>query len=700
MDSNKTELPAKPFSPPLAKRVARQSTIHGEKIVDQYDWLREKSNPEVAAYLEEENAYTEQVMAPARGLQEKLYKELLSHVKETDVAVPYRQGEYFYYSRTKEGKQYPVYCRRPASSGFESLPVAAAPGSAEEQVILDVNELAAGEKFLSVGAMVVSDDGNLLAYSIDNTGFRQYVLQVKDLCSGRLYPERMEKTGSAAWASDSRTLFYTVEDHAKRQYRLHRHMLGSIGTDEIIYEEPDERFNIGVERSRSRSYLFLAIGSHTTSEYRFLKADAPMEAWQMIAPRVQDEEYDVDHHGDEFLIRTNDVGRNFRLVSTPVSDPGRERWKEMVAHRDDVMLTGVDVFKNFLVRIEREKGLPHLTVCQFESGDWARIAYPEPVYAVSPAQNREYDTHFYRYNYQSLITPGSVYDYNVATRQSTLLKRQEVPGYEMSRYRSERLWAEAADGVRIPISIVYREDFQRNGRHPLLLNAYGAYGASIPAGFNSNWLALLDRGFAVAIAHIRGGGDMGKNWHDQGRLLAKKNTFTDFVACSEYLMEEGYVSPEGLAIQGGSAGGLLMGAVVNMRPELFRVVISKVPFVDVVNTMLDPALPLTIPEYEEWGNPNDKQQFDYIRSYSPYDNLEAGPYPAMLVKTSFNDSQVMYHEPAKYVGKLRTLKRDGNILLLKTNMAAGHGGASGRYDLLKEIAFDYAFLLWQMDILQ
>ncbi|MGE0404832.1 MAG: S9 family peptidase [Candidatus Korobacteraceae bacterium] len=671
--------------PPVAKQVPHEYEMHGSTFSDPYAWLKEKSNPEVAAYLEAENAYADAVMKPTEDLQETLYQEMLSHIQQTDVAVPYRFGEHFYYSRTEEGKQYPIFCRKQGSL------------EAPEQVILDLNELAVGEQFMAVGVMAVSDDGNLLAYSTDNVGFRQYTLRVKDLRTGQLFPERIEKTGSVAWAADNRTLFYTIEDHAKRQYRLYRHELGSIAPDALIYEETDERFNIGVERTRSREYLLLSIGSHTTSEWRYMEAANPVGEWQTISPRVQDHEYDVDHHEGRFLIRTNDRGRNFRLVSAPVSDPDRQNWQELVAHRSDVMLAAVDVFRTFYVCFERENGLPHLTLTRFGSGDTHRIGFPEPVYSVAPAQNREYETALYRYSYQSLVTPNSVFDYDAQKRKSTLLKQQEVPGYDSSQYQSERLWAAASDGRQIPISVVYRKGFQQNGRQPLLLNAYGSYGASIPTSFNSNWLALLDRGFAVAIAHIRGGGDMGKTWHDQGRMLQKKTTFTDFTACAEFLISQKYTSPDRLAIQGGSAGGLLMGAVVNMRPELFRAVISKVPFVDVINTMLDPTLPLTIPEYEEWGNPSIRAEYDYIRSYSPYDNLRAQAYPAMLIKTSFHDSQVMYHEPAKYVAKLRTLKTDTNALLLKTNMAAGHGGASGRYDYLREIAFDYAFLLWQVE---
>ena len=473
-------------------------------------------------------------------------------------------------------------------------------------------------------------------------------------------------------------------------------MLGSGKSDDLIYEEKDERFNVGVQRTRSRKYILLEIGSHTTSEMRFLPADRPAGEFQLINPRRQEHEYYVDDHGDQFLIRTNDKGRNFRLVTAPISDPGEKNWKELVPHRPAVMLSNIDVFQDFYVRVERENALPHLTIVDFKTGATHRIDFPEPVYSAFPNNNREYDTKLYRYSYQSMVTPNSVFDYDVEKRTSKLLKQVEVPGYDPAKYKSELLWATARDGTRIPISIVYREDFQTNGAHPMFLTGYGSYGISIPVTFNSNMLPLLDRGFAYAVAHIRGGGDMGKSWHDAGKMFHKKNTFSDFIDSAEYLVANKYTSKESLVVQGGSAGGLLMGAVTNMRPDLFRIVIAKVPFVDVVNTMLDASLPLTVGEYEEWGNPNKPDEYKYIRSYSPYDNLEKKAYPTILVKTSFNDSQVMYHEPAKYVARLRTLKTDSNPLVLKTNMAAGHGGASGRYDYLKEIAFDYAFVLSQM----
>jgi oligopeptidase B len=670
--------------PPVAKKVPKTDQIHGEKRVDDYFWLRDKPNPDVKAYLEAENAYTDAVMKPTEAFQESLYKEMLARIKETDVNVPYRQGGYFYFSRTEQGKQYPIYCRKKGSV------------EAAEETTLDVNKLAEGQKFMSLGAYTVTDDGNLLAYSTDNTGFRQYTLYVKDLRTGETRGPIAEKTGSVAWAADNQTIFYTVEEEStKRQYRLYRHRLGTTAHD-LLYEEKDDAFSVGVGRTRSRAFLVLGIGSLTTSEARYLKADDPGGEWKMVAPRIAEQEYDVEHHGDRFYIRTNDQGRNFRLTWAPVSDPRRENWKEVVPHRPEVMLEGIDCFKDYYVLYEREKGLPQFRVTDLRNGESHLVAFPEPAYSAFPSANFEFDTRTLRYSYQSLVTPSSVFDYDVDKRTSTLLKEQPVlGGYDRAQYQSERLFATAKDGVKVPISIVYRKGLKRDGSAPLYLNGYGSYGFPFPVNFSSNRLSLLDRGVVVAIAHIRGGGEMGKGWHDDGRMMKKKNTFTDFIAAAESLVAEKFTSPSRLVIEGGSAGGLLMGAVSNLRPDLFKAVITKVPFVDVINTMLDESLPLTVGEFEEWGNPKKKEDYDYMKSYCPYTNLAKKSYPAMLVKTSFNDSQVMYWEPAKYVAKLRTLKTDTHPLLLKTNMAAGHGGASGRYDFLREVAFDYAFMLGQ-----
>jgi oligopeptidase B len=670
---------------PVAARRPHVDTLFGGVRSDDYFWLREKADPAVRAYLEAENAYADAVLAPNAALRDTLYREMLARIKQTDLSVPYRDGGFWYYTRTEEGRQYPIYCRRRGSM------------DAPEEVLLDLNQLAVGHTFLGLRAFAVSDDGTLLAYSLDTTGFRQYALFVKDLRTGEVLADRAAKTGAVAWAADNRTLFYTVEDSAKRQYRVYRHVLG--GTDDLVYEEPDERFDVYVSRTRSRAYLVLTSASHTTSEVRVLAADRTAEAFRLVARRRQDREYYVDHRGDSFYVRVNDAGRNFRLVTAPVADPREANWRELVPHRADVMLEDVELFADHYVLVERADGLPRLVVVDFRTGAGRAIPFPEPVYTASRSVNREWDTPLFRYAYQSFVTPGSVYDYDVRTGESALLKRTEVlGGYDPSRYVSERVYATASDGTRIPISLVYRRGVPRDGSAPMLLTAYGSYGSPSSVTFNSNRLSLLDRGVVFALAHIRGGGEMGKAWHDQGRMDRKMNTFTDFIACAEYLIAERYASPRRLAIQGGSAGGLLMGAVTNLRPDLFRVVVANVPFVDVINTMLDASLPLTVTEFEEWGNPRIREQYEYIRRYSPYDNLAAKDYPAMLVTTSFNDSQVMYWEPAKYVARLRALDTSDRPVVFAINMGAGHGGASGRYDRLREIARDWGFVLWQLGV--
>lgn len=673
-------------APPVAKKVPKITELHGHKLVDNYFWLRDKKNPEVRAYLEAENAYTEAVMKPTQPLQKKLYDEMLSHIKETDVEVPYKEGAYFYYSRTEAGKQYSIRCRKRGSL------------DAPEEVVLDINELAKGQAFMRVAAYDVSEDGNLLAYSTDNTGFRQYMLAVKDLRTGKLLVDHAEKVGSVVWANDNKTLFYTVEDPAKRQYRLYRHTVGTSGHDELVYEEKDERFNVYAGKSRSKAYIFLISGSHTTSEVQYISADQPTAAWRIMEPRKQGVEYYPDHNGDFFYIRVNDTGRNFRLVKAPVTDPRSQNWQEVLAQRASVMLEDTDFFKNYYVLYERENGLPQIRVTDLRSGQSRGIEFPESAYDTGNDINHEYDTTKFRYGYESFVTPHSVFEYDMESGTSTLLKQKEVPGgYDRNRYQVERIQATASDGVKIPISVVHLKGAKLDGKGPLYLYAYGSYGASMDIDFDSEIFSLVDRGVVYAIAHIRGGGEMGKAWHDDGRMLHKKNTFTDFIDSAEYLVAQGYGSKDKLVIEGASAGGLLMGAVLNIRPDLFHAAIVGVPFVDVINTMLDESIPLTVPEFEEWGNPKKEAEFDYMISYSPYDNIEAKAYPNMLVRTSFNDSQVMYWEPAKYVAKMRSLRTDHNILILKTNLSpAGHGGLSGRYDRLHEAAFDYAFILRQM----
>jgi oligopeptidase B len=679
--------------PPAAKRISKRLETHGDLRLDDYFWLRERTNPEVIAYLEAENRYADAVMAPAEALQDGLYREMVGHIKETDLSVPYREHGHFYYSRTEEGKQYPIYCRRKGSL------------DAPEQVTLDVNALAQGTAFMAIGDYAVSDDGNVLAYSTDETGDRQYTLRVKDLATGETFGDRIEMTASdsVVWASDHRTLFYALQDSAKRPYRFYRHVLGR-AIDDLVYEETDERFDLGAYRSRSGRYVFLSSASHTSAEVRVLDASAPEADFFLIAAREEDHEYDVDHQADLFYIRTNSpvasgaTARNFRIVVAPVSHPGRETWKEIVAARPDVMIEGIDCFARHFVRYERERGLPRVVLTETGTGASHSVAFSEPVYAVRPTGNREYDTAALRYDYESLVTPPSVYDYDMDLRLAALRKRTEVPGYDASLYEEERIEASASDGARIPMSLLYRKGLRRDGSAPMDLWGYGSYGLNFPIRFDPARLPLLDRGVVFAIAHIRGGAELGKAWHDAGRMKHKENTFNDFIAAAEHVIAHGYTSAEKLVIEGRSAGGLLVGAVMNRRPDLFRAVITAVPFVDVVSTMLDPSLPLTVTEYEEWGNPNHADEYACMRAYSPYDNLARRSYPAILVKTSLNDSQVPFWEPAKFVAKLRALKTDDHELLLKTNMAAGHGGASGRYDALRERAFDDAFLLTQVGI--
>jgi oligopeptidase B len=676
-------------APPVAKKVAHVTDINGHKLVDNYFWLRDKPNPEVRAYLEAENAYTDAVMKPTEPFQKKLYTEMLGRIKETDVDVPYKEGDYFYYSRTEAGKQYQIRCRRKGSM------------DAPEEVILDINELAKGQVFISVAAYEVSPDANLLAYSYDNTGFRQYTLAVKDLRAGKTLLDHAERVGSVVWANDNQTIFYTQEDAtSKRQYRLYRHTVGAADPDPLVYEEKDERFDVSAFKTRSQTYIFMILGSHTTSEARYISAIDPTAEWKILEPRKQGVEYYPDHNGDSFYIRVNDTGRNFRLVNAPVTDPGGKNWHEVLPHNPSIMLDDVDFFKNFAVLYQRENGLPQIRVTDLRAGTAKPIAFPEPAYAAYSYINRVYDTTEFRYAYQSPITPSSIFAYDMEKGTSTLLKQKEVPGgYDATKYQVEQIYATAADGVKIPVSVLHLKSAKLDGKGPLYLYGYGSYGASIDAGFNPNHFSMVDRGVVVAVAHIRGGGELGKPWHDAGRMMSKKTTFTDFISSADYLTTHGYGSKDRLVIEGRSAGGLLMGAVLNMRPDLFKAALVGVPFVDVMNTMLDESLPLTVGEFEEWGNPKEKPAFDYMLTYSPYDNIEAKAYPNMLVKTSFNDSQVMYWEPAKYVAKMRATRTDHNTLILKTNLSpAGHGGASGRYDRLKEASFDYAYILTQMGI--
>ncbi len=669
--------------PPAAPRRPHPVTLHGERLEDDYSWLRGRNDPAVLAYLEAENAYGEAVLAPIEALERSLYGEMLGRIKQTDLSVPYRDGAYWHYSRTEEGKQYPIHCRKRGSL------------DAPEEVLLDLNALAAGQSFMALGAMEMSDDGRLMAYSTDNTGYREFTLLVKDLDTGAIVLGPVNKCGAAAWAADNRTLFYTLEDGAKRYYQAWRAELG--GAPELVYQEADERFRVGLERTRSRCHILLSSESHTTSELRYLSAAEPRSPWRMLAPRVAEREVEADHLGDGWLLRLNDTGPNFRVVRTAEDDPDPSRWEELLPHRDEVMIEGVDAFAGHWVAWEREAGLVKTRVTHRKSGAARYVTFPEPVYEAYPGPNAEWVISALRYGYESPVTPGSAYDYDLATGESMLLKRREVlGGFDPAAYGCARLSVPAPDGTAIPVSLVFRRDPALPAPAPLLLTGYGAYGIPYPVGFSSNRLALLDRGVVLAFAHVRGGGELGKRWHDAGRMAFKMNSFADFIAVAEALIREGRTTPALLAIEGGSAGGLLMGAVTNLRPDLVAAVLAQVPFVDVINTMLDDSLPLTVGEYEEWGNPKLPEQYAWIRPYCPYTNLSRKAYPAMLVRTSLNDSQVMYWEPAKYVARIRTLKTDSNPLVFLTNMGAGHGGASGRYDRLREIALDYAFVLWRL----
>lgn len=675
--------------PPRAAVVPEADTLHGDVRVDDYAWLEDRSNPDVIAYLEAENAYTEAMMEHTEALEETLYREIVGRIKETDLEVPYPKGDYYYYSRTEEGKDYPILCRKQGSL------------LAEEEIILDENVLAEGHEFFDVGMTRVSPNQQLLAYSIDMTGAERYTLFVKDLATGELLPDVIPVIDwSIEWANDNRTFFYTTTDDAMRPDRLHRHVLGTDPADDaVLFHEPDERFRVYIGKTLSEAYLTLSVESRVTSEEYFLDADDPLGAFELIEPRRTDVEYYTYHRGDEFFFRTNDDAPNYKVVRAPVAAPSKDNWETVIAHRDSVKVERIATFADHLVVYERDRGLRRIRVIDLVSGSDHYIEFPDAAYAVFPRDNHEFDTRILRYVYESLTTPESVYDYDMETHERVLLKQDEVlGGYDPSLYTTERIFATAQDGTQVPISLVYRMDLFEPATNPLYLMGYGSYGASMDPWFSSVRLSLLDRGFVYAIAHVRGGGEMGEAWKDAGRLLNKKNTFTDFIACAEHLVSARYAAPDKLVASGGSAGGLLIGAVLNMRPDLFAVAVADVPFVDVLNTMLNASLPLTVGEYDEWGDPHEKEYYDYIKSYSPYDNVRRQDYPAILITASLNDQRVGYWEPAKWAAKLRALKTDGNPLLLKMTMEAGHGGASGRYERYRELAFEYAFVLDQLGI--
>ena len=687
-DSNAQIMNDNNTRPPVAEKKLKTTEINGYKLEDNYFWLREKTNPAVKQYLDAENTYTETVMKPTAEFQKNLYGEMLGRIKQTDTNVPYRYGDYDYYTRTEDGKQYTIYARRKTGAA-----------NAKEEITIDANEMAAGLKFFAIGAYSISDDGNLLAFSTDKTGYRQYTLQIKDLRTGEILPDKIERVTSAVWANDNKTLFLVTEDDVtKRSDKFWKHTVGANKTD-LVYTEPDDLYDIGVNRSRDRKMIFLTSFAKTMREVRYAPADNSNAAFKIVLPREKDHEYSVDYDNDQFYITTNKNAKNFRVVTAPVSDPAEKNWKEYIAHNPKIKIEDVNFFKDYAVVSELENGLEYLRVIDKKTGNSKRISTPEEVYSMSVGANPEYNQTKIRYNYTSMVTSPSTFDYDARTDKSVLLKQQEVlGGYDAKNYETKRVWATARDGVKVPVAIVYKKGVKLDGSAPMLLYSYGSYGVSIPPTFSSARLSLLDRGMIYALASIRGGGELGEEWRDAGRMFKKQNTFNDFVDTAEFLVKNKYTSSDRLVIQGGSAGGLLMGAVTNMRPDLFKAVIAQVPFVDVINTMLDETLPLTTSEFIEWGNPKEKPAFDYMIKYSPYDNVKAQKYPAMLIEVSLNDSQVPYWEGAKFAAKIRELKTDNNILLLKTNMGAGHGGSSGRYDKLHEVAFDYAFALNQVGI--
>lgn len=670
---------------PIAKKVPHVTPLHGQEIVDNYFWMRDKTDPDLMPHLQAENAYADAYMSDTTALQEQLYQEMRGRIKEADDTVPASRGRWLYFSRTEEGKQYSKTVRRRKTTGVE-------------EVVLDQNELAAGHEYFAVGAMSVSPSGNFLAYSVDTKGFREYTLVVKNLRTGAILPVTAERVTSVVWAKDNRTLFYTVSDPvARRSHRVYRHKIGQ-KTHHLVFEEPNELFRIGLSKSISGKFIYLINSSHTTGTVSFLPTDKPTGKFKEIEPRVDNVEYSVEDDGKNFYILTNDEGaKDFRLVKTPVSRFRKKNWREIMPHRLGVLLSGAAVFADHLVVFERDNGLTRVRIEKLSTGEVHRVEFPDAVYEVSFGTNHEANTATVRLGYQSMVRPQTVFDYNMDTRTFTQLKVQEVKGYDASLYQSERIFATAPDGTKVPMSLVYKKDLKRDGSRPAHLYGYGSYGHSIPASFSVLRLSLLDRGFVFAIAHIRGGSELGEQWREDGKLRKKMNTFTDFIACSDHLVNEGYTSRDRLTIEGGSAGGLLMGAVLNLRPTVAKAAILAVPFVDVINTMLDESLPLTVGEFVEWGNPKVKEDYDYIRTYSPYENITGAVYPAMLLKTAIHDSQVPYWEASKFAAKHRELRTDNNPVLLKTMLeVGGHGGPSGRFDAMKDVAYNYAFLLKQV----
>ena len=687
MNAQKSKWPD--AKPPVAEKKPYTRSLHNDNVVDNYYWMIDyfKKGPDssrVVSYLEQENNYLKSMMASTEGLQEKLYAEMKARIKEKDESVPLFKNGYYYYSRTDDGKQYFKYCRKKGSL------------AAKEEVLLDVDKLAEGYSYYSATGFQVSEDNKLLAYGVDTVSRRQYIIHIKDLTTGRIYKEVIPSTnGNVVWANDNKTIFYVANNPVTLlSEKINRHALGTdAGKDKVVYEEKDNTNFIAVGKSKNNKFIAIYSGGTLSSETRYIDAAKPASAFIVFQPRMKEVLYEVIPLDNKFLILTNWNAINFRLMETPLTKTSRENWKEVIPHRSDVLISGIEEFKNFLVISERKNGLVQLRVKNLTNNSEHYLDFGEPAYTAYVGGNPEYNTTTLRYNYSSMTTSSSVYDYNLVSKAKKLMKQQEVlGGYDPAMYTTERLYATAKDGSKIPVSIVYKNGFKKNGTQPLLLYAYGSYGASMDAAFSNTRLSLLNRGFAFAIAHIRGGQEMGRQWYEDGKMMKKKNTFTDFIDCGQFLIDQKFTSKNHLYAQGGSAGGLLMGAVVNMAPELWNGVIAQVPFVDVINTMLDESIPLTTNEFDEWGNPKNADAYAYMKSYSPYENIEKKEYPNMLVTTGLHDSQVQYFEPAKWVAKLRETKTGKNVLLLQTNMKFGHGGASGRFDYLKDIALNYAFL--------
>jgi oligopeptidase B len=669
---------------PKAKQINKTLEIHNDQRIDPYYWLNERENPEVIAYLEAENAYTKAEMAHTENAQKSLFEEMKGRIKEDDSSVPYILKGFWYYSRYRVGEEYPLYCRKK-----ESL-------EADEEIILNQNTLAEGHAFHALAGLSISPNSQIIAFGEDTLSRRIYTLRFKDLETGAFLPDKLENTsGSAAWCNDNKTLFYTQKDASLRSYKIFKHVLGTPQSEDVeVFHETDETFNCYVYRSKSDAYIIIGSSATLANEYRYLSTDSPNDNFTLFLPREREHEYSLAHFGEHFYVLSNWQAKNFRLMRCNVGVHPKSEWEEVIAHRNDVFIEDVELFNDFLVLGERKNGLTHLRIKPWQGEGEHYIEFNDPTYVAYGSINRDADTEWFRYGYSSMTTPSTVFEYNMRSREQKVLKQQEVVGGHMPEdYISERLFATAQDGTKIPISLVYHKNVQKNGKNPLLLYGYGSYGASMDAGFSSIRLSLLNRGFVYAIAHIRGGEEMGRIWYEEGKLLKKMNTFTDFIACAEHLIQQGFSNNKQMYAMGGSAGGLLMGAIINLCPDLWNGIIASVPFVDVVTTMLDESIPLTTGEYDEWGNPNDEEYYHYMKSYSPYDNVKAQAYPHILITTGLHDSQVQYWEPAKWVAKLRTLKTNNTKLLLETNMEAGHGGASGRFESLKETAMEFAFLL-------